>query len=106
MKSSFWTSRLLVGLSGLSPKLTAAKKGWAILAIFTAVSVAAVGLVLYPLATNQPSPTPTSPSSPSSVSAVPGANPDAVQVVDSTLLENLVGASPALGSDDAPINDL
>ncbi|MBI2127272.1 MAG: DsbA family protein [Thaumarchaeota archaeon] len=82
--------------------LNSTKKGWVILAIFTAVSVVAVGLVLYPLAPNQSS-TPASPSSPSRVSAVPGANSNATQVVDSTLLKDLVGASPALGSENAPI---
>ncbi|MCS4538763.1 MAG: DsbA family protein [Thaumarchaeota archaeon] len=103
MKSSFGTSRLLLALSGLSSKLNSTKKWWVILAIFTTVSVVTVGLILYPLASNQPSPTPASPSSPSKVSAVPGANPDAAQVVDSTLLKNLAGASPPLGSESAPI---
>jgi protein-disulfide isomerase len=103
MKSSFGASGLLLALSGLSSKLKSEEKGWAILAIFTVVSVVAVGLVLYPLALNQPSPTPTSPSSPSRVSAVPGANPNSAQIADSTLLKSLVGASPALGSENAPI---
>ena len=82
------------------------KGKWTALIIIAAVSIAAAWLAVYPLASNQSSSPiaslPASPASPPGASAVPGANPNA-QGVDPELLKNLVGASPALGSEDAPI---
>ena len=84
-----------------------AKGAWFIFAIIATLSITAVGLALYPLPLNQQSssaPSSASPQSPSKVSVVGGANPNAaVQPVGPELLNNLIGASPPLGSESAPI---